>query len=184
MLTSGAGADLLLFPARARPVEYELSARRMLLDLQSWPGTWDMGLQARVALPGLFVGWPRRVFSEVIWSRVPDSEALAFPLSYAPEERNRGGDQVRRLFETLNTLPAVLAVTVIVVAANSFLFFGYYSLKTTMRTTSPPQIERTTIPTTGLEKTRPTTTLEEARHRTTPGEMTTSTATAIATSSP
>ena len=38
-------------------------------------------------------------------------------------------------FEVLNTPMAVLAVLFVVVAANAFLYFGYYSPRTT---TSPP----------------------------------------------
>jgi hypothetical protein len=46
------------------------------------------------------------------------------------------------LFENLNTLLAVLVVTAIVVAVNSFLFFGYYLPRTTTPTTSPPAANR------------------------------------------
>ena len=42
----------------------------MLLDLRSWLGPGDTGFQARVALPGLFVGRPRKVFSEGARPRV------------------------------------------------------------------------------------------------------------------
>ena len=45
----------------------------------------------------------------------------------------------------LNTPTAVLAVLVVVVAVNIFLFYGFYSPRTTPPSYSPPpQTERTT----------------------------------------
>jgi hypothetical protein len=63
--------------------------------------------------------------------------------------------------EALNTPIAVLAVFLVVVALNSFLFFGYYLPRTTT-TTAPasPQIERIP-PSTTVERTSPPTNIEE-----------------------
>ena len=80
----------------------------------------------------------------------------------------------------LNTPSAVLAVLVVVVAVNIFLFYGLYSPRTTPPSYSPPQqTERTTAtqPATTTEQTpRPRTTLDE--------ETATSTATPTATTTP
>jgi hypothetical protein len=63
--------------------------------------------------------------------------------------------------EALNTPIGVLAVLMVVVALNGFLFFGYYLPRTTT-TTAPasPQIERIP-PSTTVERTRPTTNIVE-----------------------
>jgi hypothetical protein len=61
--------------------------------------------------------------------------------------------------KALNTPIAVVAVLVVVVALNGFLFFGYYLPRTTTAPASP-QIERIP-PSTTVERTRPPTTIEE-----------------------
>ena len=63
--------------------------------------------------------------------------------------------------EALTTPIGVLAVLVVVVSLNGFLFFGYYLPRTTT-TTAPasPQIERIP-PSTTVERTRPTTNVIE-----------------------
>ena len=75
--------------------------------------------------------------------------------------------------EALTTPIGVLAVLVVVVSVNAFLFFGYYLPRTTTPSTAPasPQIERIPPSTTTVERTRPTTTIEE---ETTTSETTTS----------
>ena len=76
----------------------------------------------------------------------------------------------------LNTLSAFFLVTFIVVAVNSFLFFGYSlpRMTTSPPAWQPPQTERTdsSSPSTTLERTHPTTTFERT-HPTTTGEETT-----------
>jgi hypothetical protein len=62
--------------------------------------------------------------------------------------------------EALNTPIAVLAVFLVVVALNSFLFFGYYLPRTTTTAPASPQIERIP-PSTTVERTSPPTTIEE-----------------------
>ncbi len=80
----------------------------------------------------------------------------------------------------LNTPSAVLAVAMVVMVVNSFLFFGFYLPRTATTqppSSPPPQTEPTT--------TEPSsTTVERTRPRTTPQERTTSTATPTATQSP
>jgi hypothetical protein len=65
----------------------------------------------------------------------------------------------------LNTLSAVLLVLFIVVAVNSFLYFGYYLPRMTPSAPAwqPPRTERTdsSSPSTTFERTHPTTTGEE-----------------------
>ena len=85
----------------------------------------------------------------------------------------------------LNTPSAVLAVFVVVVAVNSFLFFGYYLPR--MTTPLPPErtSERAPNSTTTAEQAQPTTTsVEQTRPGTTLDGTTTSTATATATTTP
>jgi hypothetical protein len=79
----------------------------------------------------------------------------------------------------LNTPSAVLAVAAVVVAVNSFLFFGFYLPRTATTPTfssPPPQTEPTT--------TQPTTTAEQTQLRTILEGTTTSTATPTATATP
>jgi type VI protein secretion system component VasF len=51
-------------------------------------------------------------------------------------KKRKGGIQARRFFEMLNTPIAVLAVLAVVVAVNTFLFFGYYLPR--LEGTAPP----------------------------------------------
>jgi hypothetical protein len=84
----------------------------------------------------------------------------------------------------LNTPSAVLAVAAVVVAVNSFLFFGFYLPRTATTPTfssPPPQTEPTT---TQPATTQPTTTAEQTQLRTILEETTTSTATPTATATP
>jgi hypothetical protein len=76
--------------------------------------------------------------------------------------------------EALTTPIGVLAVLVVVVSVNAFLFFGYYLPRTTTPSTAPasPQIERIPPSTTTVERTRPTTNIVE--EETTTSETTTS----------
>ena len=76
--------------------------------------------------------------------------------------------------EALTTPIGVLAVLVVVVSVNAFLFFGYYLPRTTTPTTAPasPQIERIPPSTTTVERTRPATNIIE--EETTTSETTTS----------
>ena len=61
----------------------------------------------------------------------------------------------------LNTPIGVLAVAMVVLAVNGYLFFGFYLPRTTNPTApASPQIERAP-PSTTVERTRPTTTIEE-----------------------
>jgi hypothetical protein len=85
--------------------------------------------------------------------------------------------------DTLNTPIVVLAVIVVFVPLNAFLYFGYYLPRTNAAPPSPPQTERTTGATTS-EETRPTTTVEENRPRRMPEETTAASPTATATASP
>lgn len=75
----------------------------------------------------------------------------------------------------LNTPLAVLAMLVIFVIINSFLYFGYYLPRTTTAAPAlPTQIERTNSSTT-FERTRPRPTIEETTTSTatpSPGEQT------------
>jgi hypothetical protein len=77
---------------------------------------------------------------------------------------------MRRLWDMLNTPIGVLAVAMVVLAINSYLFFGFYLPRTTTTPASSPP-----LPQTDRTTTQPATTLEG---------RTTSTATPTATATP
>ena len=89
----------------------------------------------------------------------------------------------------LNTPAAFLAALVLVVAVNSFLYFGFYLPRTTNPPDASPPGERTHHPSKALEKTSSTTDTEKkttsnntSSPKTLPKRTQTATATATATS--
>ena len=108
-------------------------------------------------------------------------ELFLYPVALRGLKR---GPQTGRLLRMLNTPSAVLAVFVVVVAVNGFLYFGYYLPR--MTTTPPPgRTERAPSSPTAAEQTQPTTTsVEETRAGTSLEVTTTSTITSTATATP
>jgi hypothetical protein len=70
------------------------------------------------------------MFLRTWWARVLKSEVAALLQSCTPERAKKGGARTRRVLEMLNTLIAVLAAVVVIVALNAFLFVGYYLPRT------------------------------------------------------
>src|SRR5215210_5962037 len=114
---------------------------------------------------------------------------LCFTLSKRERLRRKGEVQMRRFFEMLNTPMAVLVALFVVVAVNSFLYFGYYSPRTPTpsshslppeHTHSPTKLEETTSA--HMEETTSSST--KSPPSTTAPTTTTVTATATATATP